>query len=64
MKILDSEEMIVDYELFKHSPRYYFSAKALTDCEIIMIKKEIFEDFILNDPAAMRSAVNWLSTRS
>lgn len=63
MKLLNGEEMIIEYELFKHNPRYHFTAKVITDCEIIMIKREAFEDFVFNDKTAMNSLLNWLSTR-
>lgn len=63
MKLLNGEEMIIEYELFKHNPRYHFTAKVITDCEIIMIKRETFEDFVFNDKTAMNSLLNWLSTR-
>jgi CRP-like cAMP-binding protein len=63
MKMLSGEEMVLEYELFKHSPRYYFSAKALTDCGLIMIKRDVFEEFVQNDPLALNSMVTWLSTR-
>lgn len=63
LKILNGEEMIVEYEMFQHSPRYHFSAKTLTECEILMIKREQFEEFVINDKTAMNSLVNWLSTR-
>ncbi|WP_052948880.1 Crp/Fnr family transcriptional regulator [Mesobacillus campisalis] len=63
MKMLSGEELIIEYELFKHSPRYYFSAKALTDCELIMIRREVFEDFVQSEPFALNSLATWLSTR-
>ena len=63
LKILNGEEMIIEYELFKHNPRYHFSAKTLTECEIMLIKIEQFEEFILKDKTAMNAMVNWLSTR-
>lgn len=63
MKLLNGEEMIIEYELFKHNPRYHFTAKAITDCELIVIKKEAFEEFVLANITAMNSLLNWLSTR-
>lgn len=62
LKILNNREMIVEYQLFKDNPRYQFYAKALSDCEILAIKKEQFEEFIMNDPNAMNAFVAWLST--
>ncbi|MBM4762304.1 Crp/Fnr family transcriptional regulator [Bacillus sp. B15-48] len=63
MKLLNGDEMIIDYELFNHKPKYHFTAKSLTDSEVIMIKREIFEEFVLNDKTAMNSLIYWLSTR-
>jgi CRP/FNR family transcriptional regulator len=62
LKILNERELIVEYQLFKANPYYQFYAKTLTDCEIILIKKEQFEEFVLNDPEAMNVLVAWLST--
>ncbi|MFL6562217.1 MAG: Crp/Fnr family transcriptional regulator [Bacillus sp. (in: firmicutes)] len=62
LKILNDHELILEYQLFKANPHYQFYAKAMTDCEMILIKKEQFEDFVLNDPEAMNALVSWLST--
>jgi CRP-like cAMP-binding protein len=62
LKVLNDQELIVEYQLFKANPHYQFYAKAMTDCEMILIKKEQFEDFVLNDPEAMNALVSWLST--
>lgn len=62
LKILNDQELIVEYQLFKSNPHYQFYAKTITDCEMILIKKEQFEEFILNDPEAMNALVAWLST--
>ncbi|MGG1677427.1 Crp/Fnr family transcriptional regulator [Neobacillus sp. NRS-1170] len=62
LKILNERELIVEYQLFKANPRYQFYAKALTDCEILSIKREHFEDFILTDSKAMNALAAWLST--
>ncbi|WP_144547695.1 Crp/Fnr family transcriptional regulator [Bacillus sp. X1(2014)] len=62
LKILNDQELIVEYQLFKDNPHYQFYAKTLTDCEMILIKKEQFEDFIFTDPEAMNALVTWLST--
>lgn len=62
LKILNSSEMIVEYQLFKHNPHYQFYAKTLSDSEILAIKKEQFEEFLMNDPDAMNAFVSWLST--
>lgn len=62
LKILNSREMIVEYQLFKHNPHYQFYGKTLSDCEILAIKKDQFEEFIMNDPDAMNVFVSWLST--
>ncbi|WP_234969331.1 Crp/Fnr family transcriptional regulator [Bacillus massilinigeriensis] len=63
MKILNGEEMMLEYELFKHSPRYYYSAKAMSDCEVIMVRREHFEEFVQSDKMAMNALMSWLSTR-
>ncbi|WP_059171147.1 Crp/Fnr family transcriptional regulator [Bacillus sp. FJAT-27445] len=62
LKILNTREMIIEYQLFKPSSRYHFSAKALTDCELLAIKRDQFEEFITNDPYAMSELAAWLST--
>ena len=62
LKLLNSSELIVEYQIFKHNPRYQFYAKTLADSEILAIKKEQFEEFIMNDPDAMNAFVSWLST--
>jgi CRP-like cAMP-binding protein len=62
LKILNDREVIVEYQLFKVNPHYQFYAKTLTDCELLVIKKDLFEEFILTDPEAMKSTTAWLST--
>lgn len=62
LKKLNSSEMIVEYQLFKHNPHYQFYAKTLSDSEILAIKKDQFEEFLMNDPDAMNAFVSWLST--
>jgi CRP-like cAMP-binding protein len=62
LKVLNSRELIVEYQIFKQNPHYQFYAKALDECEILAIKKEQFEEFIMNDPDAMNALVSWLST--
>ncbi|MFF2448575.1 Crp/Fnr family transcriptional regulator [Neobacillus sp. NPDC058068] len=62
LKILNDRELIVEYQLFKANPRYQFYSKTLSDCELLVIKREQFEDFILTDPEAMNAFVSWLST--
>lgn len=62
LKILNDQELIVEYQLFKPNPHYQFYAKTMTDCEMILIKKDQFEEFIKNDPEAMTALVTWLST--
>lgn len=63
LKILNSRELLLEYQIFKDEPYYHFSAKTVTDCEFLFIKKEQFESFVLNDPSIMISLVSWLSTR-
>lgn len=62
LKILNNREMIVEYQLFKHNPHYQFYAKTLSDVELLAIKKDQFEEFIMNDPDAIHAFVSWLST--
>jgi CRP-like cAMP-binding protein len=62
LKILNDRELIVEYQLFKANPHYQFYAKTLTDCELLVIKKELFEEFISTDPDAMKATAAWLST--
>ncbi|MDN3018543.1 Crp/Fnr family transcriptional regulator [Paenibacillus sp. BSR1-1] len=62
LKILNERELIVEYQLFKVNPRFQFYAKALTDCDVLAIKKDLFEDFILTDPETMNALAAWLST--
>ncbi|MEH7178762.1 Crp/Fnr family transcriptional regulator [Neobacillus vireti] len=62
LKILNSGELIVEYQLFKHNPHYQSYAKVLADSDILAIKKDQFETFIMNDPDAMNAFVSWLST--
>ncbi|PLR89477.1 Crp/Fnr family transcriptional regulator [Bacillus sp. T33-2] len=63
LKILNGEEMIIEYELFKLQPQYHFSAKTLTECQMIMVKREQFEEFVTGDRTAISALANWLSTR-
>ena len=62
LKVLNNQELIVEYQLFKANPHYQFYAKTLTDCEMMLVKREHFEEFILTDPEAMNALVYWLST--
>jgi CRP-like cAMP-binding protein len=62
LKILNNRELIVEYSLFKPNPHYQFYAKALSDCEMIAIKREQFEEFIKIDPNAMNAFVTWITT--
>lgn len=62
LKLLNSNELIVEYQIFKSNPHYQFYAKTLADSEILAIKKDQFEEFIMNDPDAMNAFVSWLST--
>ncbi|MDZ5470979.1 Crp/Fnr family transcriptional regulator (plasmid) [Bacillus sp. 31A1R] len=63
LKILNHDELIIEYQLFKHNPKYHFYAKTLSDCEVLMINREIFEKFILSNPQALTTLTTWLSTR-
>ncbi|MDQ6599670.1 Crp/Fnr family transcriptional regulator [Bacillus salipaludis] len=61
LKILSHHEILVEYQLFSKNPYYQFNAKTHTDCELIMIKKEQFEEFVSLDPDAMNALFAWLS---
>jgi CRP-like cAMP-binding protein len=63
IKILSGEELIFEYQLFKSNPHYHFFAKTITDCEILMIKRDDFEKFALSSPRVMIALTSWLSTR-
>lgn len=63
LKILTGEEILLEYSLFKPAPKYLFYAKAMTDCEVFMIKREQFEEFILQDKNNLGTLTAWLSTR-
>lgn len=62
LKVLNDRELIVEYQLFKTNPQYQFYAKTLTECEVLFIKREQFEEFVMTDPEAMNGLVSWLST--
>lgn len=63
IKVLSGEELIIEYQLFKHQPKYHFYGKAFSDCEILVIKRTEFEHFIQNNPLANTALTAWLSTR-
>lgn len=63
LKILNGEELILEYQLFKQQPIYHFYAKAFTDCEMLMIKRVEFEQFVKTHPMANNALTSWLSTR-
>lgn len=63
LKVLRGEELIVEYQIFKYNPTYHYYAKALTDVEVLMIKREKFEEFIRQSQSANTALTSWLSTR-
>ena len=63
LKILKDEEIIIEYQLFKDNPSYHFFVKTLSDCELLKIKREQFEEYLLNDKKLLASLTSWLSTR-
>lgn len=63
LKILNGEELIIEYQLFKHNPKYHFFAKTLTNCEMLKIKKEDFERFVMSNTQTFTAITSWLSTR-
>lgn len=62
MKILHEEDLLLEYLLFKHSPKYHYFARAITDCELLIIDKSDFEDFALHDQRMLASLTAWLGT--
>ncbi|MBU8879400.1 Crp/Fnr family transcriptional regulator [Bacillus sp. FJAT-29790] len=63
LKIINEEEILMEYQLFSPAPKYHFYAKAMSDCELFMIKREQFEAFILQEKARLSILTAWLSTR-
>ncbi len=63
LKILSGEELLIEYQIFNPHARYHFFAKTLTDCEMLMIKRDVFEEFIEKDVDALQTFSNWMSTR-
>jgi CRP-like cAMP-binding protein len=63
LKILSGEEMIIEYELFQRNPTYHFYAKTLSNCEMLVIKKSQFEEYVLSQQNVLGALANWLSTR-
>ncbi|MFE8703172.1 Crp/Fnr family transcriptional regulator [Cytobacillus sp. FJAT-54145] len=63
LKILHGEELIVEYQIFKNHPKYHFYAKTLSECELLMIKREDFERYIMSNPEVIGELTSWLSTR-
>lgn len=61
-KIIHNQDLLIEYQIFKANPYYHFYAKTLTDVELIQVKKDVFEEFIKNDPDGMTAAVSYLST--
>ncbi|MGG0716482.1 Crp/Fnr family transcriptional regulator [Robertmurraya massiliosenegalensis] len=63
LKILSGEELIIEYQLFKPQAKYHFYAKTFTDCEMLMIKRADFEDFVHSNQLVLNALSSWLSTR-
>ncbi len=63
LKILSGEEVIIEYELFKQHPTYHFFAKTLSNCDVLIIKRTQFEEYVLNEPSLLASLSNYLCTR-
>ncbi|MFT8320376.1 MAG: Crp/Fnr family transcriptional regulator [Bacillus sp. (in: firmicutes)] len=62
LKILHDEEALLEYQLFKRSPKYHFFSRTITDCEILTIDREEFEEAVLKDPILLTALTSWLST--
>jgi len=63
LKILSGEELIIEYQLFKAQAKYHFYAKTFTDCEMLMIKRADFEEFVHSNQLVLNALSSWLSTR-
>ncbi|GIN60454.1 anaerobic regulatory protein [Robertmurraya siralis] len=63
LKILSGEELIIEYQLFKPQAKYHFYAKTFTDCEMLMIKRADFEEFVHSNQNLLNALSSWLSTR-
>lgn len=63
LKILSGEDLLVEYQVFNPSPRYHYSAKTISDCEMLMIKREDFEKFLENNMLALQIYSHWISTK-
>jgi CRP-like cAMP-binding protein len=62
LKILNSGDLLIEYQVFKDHPKYYYSARTLTECEYLMINREQFENFLRQSPNALLGLTNYLST--
>jgi CRP-like cAMP-binding protein len=62
LKILNTGDLLIEYQVFKHNPYYHFSAKTITECEFLMISREQFEEYFLQNPLALTSLTEYLST--
>jgi CRP-like cAMP-binding protein len=63
LKILSGEELLVEYQIFNPLPRYHFSAKTISDCEVLMIKRDDFEKFLEENVFALQAFSHWMSTK-
>ncbi|WP_318508399.1 Crp/Fnr family transcriptional regulator [Bacillus sp. T3] len=63
LKILNGEELLVEYQVFDSAPRYHYSAKTITDCEMLMIKKDEFEKFLEENVYALQAFGHWMSMK-
>jgi CRP-like cAMP-binding protein len=61
LKVLNSRELLIEYQVFKKHPRYHFSAKTMTDCEFLMISRDQFESFLQQNSVALLSLAEQLS---
>ncbi|MHC0035900.1 Crp/Fnr family transcriptional regulator [Pseudoneobacillus sp. C159] len=61
LKVLNSHEILIEYQVFKKKPHYHFSGKTMTDCEFLMISREQFEKFLQQNSVAMLCLTEYLS---
>jgi CRP-like cAMP-binding protein len=62
LKIINGNEALLEYQVLTHNPHYHYSAKAVTDCELLMINREQFESFVQQNSLAMVALTEYLST--
>jgi CRP-like cAMP-binding protein len=62
LKIINGREPLIEYQVFKPNPYYHYSAKTITDCELLMINRDQFELLVKQNHDAMVALTTYLST--